>query len=121
MKWPERWNQRVLVAFDHWFSSSKGVYQTLLITVAIIVAEKIWPHSDPNGFLLLYWLTVYSAVTQPALAHSNREQAEKLAEIEQNHAQTLSKLEKLEGDHYQLLSEVHRVIVLEREHNETLG
>jgi hypothetical protein len=32
---------------------------------------------DPHGFWVLYWLTVYSAVTQPVLAFCSRRASEK--------------------------------------------
>lgn len=60
---------RVLEAFARWFASPGGVWQTVILTLALAVAETIFPHWDPQGFRLLYWLTVYSAVTQPALAY----------------------------------------------------
>lgn len=64
---------RLLEKFAKWFASPGGVWQTGLVTAAIIAAENIWPHMDPHGFWLLYWLTAYSAVTQPVLAYVNRQ------------------------------------------------
>lgn len=90
--------QRFLQSFDEWFSSERGVYQTLLITLLICVAELLFPHLDPHGFWLLYWLTVYSAVTQPALANTGRHQIDRLeklidqvAELEKRQLQLLEK------------------------------
>ncbi len=57
--------------FADWFGSRAGVWQTLLAVLVVIGFEKAFPRSDPHGFLLLYWLTVYSAVTQPVLAYSS--------------------------------------------------
>jgi hypothetical protein len=64
---------KVLSRFAKWFASPGGVWQTFLATVALIVAENIWPDMDPHGFWLLYWLTAYSAITQPVLAYVNRQ------------------------------------------------
>ncbi|OIN80858.1 hypothetical protein [Mycobacterium malmoense] len=63
---------RVLELFNRWFSSTAGVYQTLVLTAAIVVWERLNPSADPNGFWLLYALTVYSGVTQNILAYGNR-------------------------------------------------
>jgi len=81
-KSPHSWfkdlESRVLARFNHWFTSQGGVYQTLLITLTICTAERVFPHLDPHGFWLLYWLTVYSAITQPALAYSTALDADTL-------------------------------------------
>lgn len=61
---------KFLDKFSHWFSSAGGSYQMLAATVIIVLAETFFPRMDPQGFYLLYWLTVYSAVTQPVLAYS---------------------------------------------------
>lgn len=72
---------RALLWFDAWFSSKAGVYQTLLVTLAIVIAEQLWPAFDPHGFAVLYLLTVYSAVTQPALANTGRQSADRIEQI----------------------------------------
>ena len=59
----------MLQAFARWFSSPAGIWQTLALVAVAVVYEKIFPHVDPNGFWILYWLTVYSAITQPILAY----------------------------------------------------
>jgi len=64
---------KLLERFAKWFASPAGVWQTTLVTAAVIVAENIWHNLDPHGFWLLYWLTAYSAVTQPVLAYVNRQ------------------------------------------------
>lgn len=64
---------RLLEKFAKWFASPGGVWQTSILTLAIILAEYVWPSIDPHGFWLLYWLTAYSAVTQPVLAYVNRQ------------------------------------------------
>lgn len=62
----------ILDAFDWWFGSALGVWQTLGLCIVVVIFEHLHPSADPNGFQLLYWLTVYSAVTQPVLAYGNR-------------------------------------------------
>ena len=69
-------SERVMDAFADWFASAGGVYQTFFVILAVVVGEHIWPRMDWNGFLLLYWLTVYSAVTQPVLAFSATKSAQ---------------------------------------------
>lgn len=59
----------MLKAFASWFSSPAGIWQTIGLIALVVLYEKLFPNSDPNGFWLLYWLTVYSAVTQPILAY----------------------------------------------------
>lgn len=80
------WSRRVLDAFNDWFVSDGGVWQTAAATFAIVVAEQVFPHLDPDHFVCLYALTVYSGVTQPALARAGRvageRQEEALAKIE---------------------------------------
>lgn len=61
--------------FADWFSSVGGVLQTFLLVLLVVVWEVADPHADKHGFWLLYWLTVYSAVTQPVLAFSNAKAA----------------------------------------------
>lgn len=64
---------KLLERFAKWFASPAGVWQTTLLTAALIVAENVFPHLDSHGFWLLYYLTAYSAVTQPVLAYVNRQ------------------------------------------------
>lgn len=59
----------MLHAFARWFRSPAGIFQTLALVTLIVIAEARYPQADPHGFWLLYWLTVYSAVTQPILAY----------------------------------------------------
>jgi hypothetical protein len=68
---------RALNWFADWFASRGGVWQTAIALLVVVLAERIWSHADPSGFWLLYWCTVYSAVTQPILAYCNRLAAEK--------------------------------------------
>jgi hypothetical protein len=72
----------MLQRFDRWFGSAAGVYQTLVLVLALVIGEAAgWVHDD-HGFWLLYWLTVYSGITQPILAYSNRRSIEAQASRE---------------------------------------
>jgi hypothetical protein len=66
-------HEKMLRAFANWFASGAGVWQTVLVTLGIVIAEYTWPDMDPHGFWLLYWMTIYSAATQPALAYVSRQ------------------------------------------------
>lgn len=61
----------MVAAFSRWFQSASAVWQTLVFVLVVVLIESIRPSLDPHGFWLLYWLTVYSAVTQPALAYAS--------------------------------------------------
>lgn len=71
---------RGLLSFTLWFCSRGGVWQTALLVVTIAIAELVDPSLDPHGFWLLWALTVYSAITQPALAFAGALSAAKLEE-----------------------------------------
>lgn len=66
----------MLERFNAWFSSAWGVWQTVILVLIVVIWEQLDPHADQHGFWLLYWLTVYSAVTQPALAYIARRSGE---------------------------------------------
>src|SRR6478752_2237806 len=59
----------MLQVFARWFRSPAGICHTIALVAIAVIYEKMFPTSDPNGFWLLYWLTIYSAVTQPVLAY----------------------------------------------------
>ena len=59
----------MLQAFARWFKSPAGILHTIGLVSIIVLVEALYPNADPHGFWLLYWLTVYSAVTQPILAY----------------------------------------------------
>jgi hypothetical protein len=67
----------MLNRFARWFSSAAGVWQTVAVCTVWITIERIFTHADPNGFVLLYVMTAYSAVTQPILAYTNRVDTER--------------------------------------------
>lgn len=60
---------RLLRWFGRWFASPLGICQTVLALGLWIAGEKLHVVRDPSGYQILYWLTVYSAVTQPVLAY----------------------------------------------------
>jgi hypothetical protein len=77
----QKWSDRLLYRFDKWFSSGAGVWQTLVACIVIVVVEIVWPSLDPHWFWLLVFLTVYSAVTQPALAQSGAATAAEIRKL----------------------------------------
>ncbi len=60
-----------MTLFADWFESQSGVLQTFMVCIGCVALEHVLPNIDNQGLQLLYWLTVYSAVTQPVLAYSN--------------------------------------------------
>ena len=60
---------KALFGFSEWFISARGVWQTFFLVSTLCLCEVLFPQIDTHGFWLLYWLTVYSAITQPALAY----------------------------------------------------
>lgn len=60
----------LLDRFTEWFSSRGGVWQTAIFTLIIVAVEVCDRNLDPHAFVLMAVLTVYSAITQPALAYS---------------------------------------------------
>lgn len=79
---PHRWlksvEDRAIQRFTRWFVSEGGVYQTFLITMAVVIFEAVDRAIDPHAFLLMAILTVYSAITQPALAFATGRDADRL-------------------------------------------
>jgi hypothetical protein len=87
----------MLNRFARWFASAAGVWQTVFICLAWVGAEKVFPRSDPNGLILLYVLTIYSAVTQPILAYSNRLDTEQGAVILKHLGDVLDRVAAMEA------------------------
>jgi hypothetical protein len=75
------YTDRGFVAFNRWFTSRAGVFQTFVSCGVIVLLEALHVLPDEHGFWLLYYLTVYSAITQPALAASAAANEEKLEEL----------------------------------------
>ena len=71
----------ILDRFAKWFASGPGVWQTAVVTLAVVVVELCDRSLDPHAFILMAVLTVYSAVTQPALAYSGTVQAQRMEQM----------------------------------------
>lgn len=89
----------LLDLFNRWFVSDSGVWQTLGICLIVVVAELMFPGLDPHAFLLMAVLTVYSAITQPALARAGRVSGDRQAQMLGHQQEVLSRLEALEASH----------------------
>jgi hypothetical protein len=87
-------SDRLLGAFNRWFCSAAGTWHTFIVTGGLVVIEQMFPHLDPHGFWMLYILTVYSGVTQPALAYSGKQSSDQLAQL-LTHAESI--LEQLQA------------------------
>jgi hypothetical protein len=68
----------ILKRFGEWFGSPAGVIQTFVLVNLVAIAEHLFPHLDKGGFQFLYWLTWYSAITQPVLAYVNGKDVDRL-------------------------------------------
>lgn len=91
------WQERALISFDNWFTSPECVWQTLFVCVIICIIEVVWPNLDPHYFYLLAILTLYSAVTQPALAQSSAATTRQLQTIIERQAKIIEMMhEELE-------------------------
>ena len=66
---------RMMRRFNRWFSSAAGTVQVTVVVAAWVVIEQIYPQLDPHGFLVLYVLTVWSGITQNALAYGSAQAA----------------------------------------------
>ena len=71
----------LLDRFAAWFASGPGVWQTGAVTLAVVVVELCDRSLDPHAFMLMAVLTVYSAITQPALAYSGSVQAKHMEQM----------------------------------------
>lgn len=97
---------RYLIAFERWFSSSRGVYQTALLTAAIIVLEYTHVIHDKGMFEFMAWLTIYSGVTQNILAYSNRRSVDQ-ARVEEAVNRALDEREVAIGEEMLALLKKH--------------
>jgi hypothetical protein len=87
---------RVITAFADWFVSKAGLIEVFIITAVIVIAERVHPSMDPNGFWLLYWLTVWSGFTQNLLAYVSTLATRRLDEM-------LQHMEQMQSDNKRLL------------------
>ena len=104
--WTTRLGAILLARFDKWFVSGGAVWQTLGVCVLIVIVEIAWPTLDPHWFWLLVLLTVYSAITQPALAQATSVQTEQLRLIEERQNKELGELNELLTDVHEILREL---------------
>jgi hypothetical protein len=106
------WSDWLVLRFNAWFCSRAGVWRTLFVVLGLVVAEQIRPHWDEHGFWLLFALTVYSGVTQPALAVAGQEAARRLEAMQLEHRLLLVAVQEVAGG-LQRLEEVAVVEIVE--------
>jgi hypothetical protein len=92
---------KALDAFNAWFMSAAGVLQTAILTLLLAFFDASGLDHDHSGYWLLWALTVYSAITQPALAYSGAVNArktdallERMVGLEDQNAQLLQRLDE---------------------------
>lgn len=112
----KRFSDRTLYAFDKWFTSSNGVWQTLGVCLLIVAVELGFPSIDPHFFWLLMILTVYSAITQPALAQAGAATSESLRLMEEKQNEELAELAEILDDVKELLEEVQEMLEATPDH-----
>ena len=105
-----QWQDRALVRFDLWFTSASCVWQTLVFCGIIVVIEMVRPDLDPHFFFLLMILTVYSAITQPALAQSSAATAKKLETIMERQQKVMDALLLLQKEQAEELEETSEIL-----------
>ncbi|UXA06599.1 hypothetical protein KXD96_28100 (plasmid) [Mycobacterium sp. SMC-2] len=99
-----KWLTRLLELFNRWFCSAPGVWHTLLAASLMVLIELVVdPGLDPHGFWLLYVLTIYSAVTQPALAYVAAKSAKRTDAI-------LAELRKIQSDEFVLDTKTYDLV-----------
>ena len=98
-----KWGEKLLFRFDRWFTSGAGVWQTLFVCIAICIVELGWPDLDPHYFYLLAVLTIYSAVTQPALAQAGAVTTEQIRIMEERQAKEIIEIG-------QVLDDIHAIL-----------
>lgn len=111
--WSPPFAHRAIERFSEWFESPACVWQTLVACFAIFAAERAFPNVDRNNFGYLLALTVYSSVTQPALAHSAARANQLNAQVLRNQETqmrailaVLAKLEQQGEETHELLEEI---------------
>lgn len=103
------WQQKALVSFDNWFTSPECVWQTLFVCILICVIEIVWPTLDPHYFYLLAILTLYSAVTQPALAQSSAATTRQLQTLIERQANIMKMMQKELEETNEILDDVREL------------
>lgn len=110
--WTHKWGEVLLQRFDAWFTSGKGVYQTLFVCLVICVVEVVWPQLDPHYFYLLAILTVYSAVTQPALAQAGAVTSEEIRALTKQLHELTEAIFVEVSEEGEILEDVHDLLKL---------
>ena len=110
--WTHKWGEILLQRFDAWFTSGKGVYQTLFVCLVICVVEVVWPQLDPHYFYLLAILTVYSAVTQPALAQAGAVTSEEIRALTKQLHELTEAIFVEVSEEGEILEDVHDLLKL---------
>jgi hypothetical protein len=105
-----KWQLKMIEKFDRWFTSPACVWQTLIVCVLIVVVELSFPSLDPHYFILLFILTVYSAVTQPALAQSGASTIQRLETIMERQQEVINSLLKLQEEQVEELEETSEIL-----------
>jgi len=105
-----QWQTRALERFDVWFTSPSCVWQTLFVCAIIVIVEAVRPDLDPHFFVLLMVLTVYSAITQPALAQSSAATAKKLELIMERQQGVMDSLVLLQQEQVEELEETSEIL-----------
>lgn len=99
-------HQRILAWFTDWFGSGAGVWQTAIVTVGVVIFEAFNRVADPHAFILMAALTVYSAITQPALAHAGVRAAERTDQILDKLAEIMSSDTVMDTRTYELVKKI---------------
>jgi hypothetical protein len=105
----------MLRRFATWFSSAAGVWQTVAVCMGWVAFERIFRHADPSGFVLLYVMTVYSAVTQPVLAYANRQDTEATDLVLKKLQDVLDQLATMEATIAEDVEDIEEALSLEKE------
>lgn len=103
------WQERALISFDNWFTSPECVWQTLFACVIICIVEVVWPSLDPHYFYLLAILTLYSAVTQPALAQASAATTKQLQTIIERQAGIIEMMQQELAETNEILDDVREL------------
>lgn len=117
--WIHRQQNRALAWFDEWFASPACVWQTLFACVGICIVELLWPDLDPHYFYLLAILTVYSAITQPALAQSNAVTAEQLERLLSRQSDIIALMQQELEETNEILDDVRDLHLFDQKDEDT--
>ena len=103
------WQDKALAWFDAWFTSPECVWQTLFACIVICVVEVAFPSLDPHYFYLLAILTLYSAITQPALAQASAATTKQLQTIIERQAGIIEMMHQELAETNEILDDVREL------------